>query len=680
MHQWILKKPGTEQKAAIKALVFLVAVFCCVFFLSTSSVSAQAVGGASSFTAAETGVGVLQAPLGLPTTDIRVTIARVIRIGLGFIGTILFLLMLYGGALWMTAGGNSEQIDKAKKVITNGAIGLAIILLSYGITVFVIKSLTDGLSQAPTDGGGFASTFALDNFAGSGSLGVVLKDHFPGRDQVDIPRNSKIVITFRKPIKLDSFVQNTNKTVDASGKPLLGDCVNIGSTMSWEADCDSLMIDEDHVLIQRTDTGEKIRGAAVLGTGTNGKIYTIVIRPYDVLGSDKTAVSYKVRLGKLILQDDPLNNNPPAFNVRSGGQDYYDWKFTCNTTIDTLPPVVRSVFPADKSVEDKNSVIQLDFSKPMDPTSLQGSFAVAGAYYSLSGGVVYLKSGNSTVPVGDFVLTNGYKTLEFTPTLMCGANACGKSIYCLPVCDKAGASCPAKQDQYSMLVKAGRPFSVTSFEAIPFSGAMDLSGNALDGNANGTVDMAPLTGDLFLDQIKPDNFAWSFTVRDSIDLSAPIISKIAPGADAQYVDPAEQLKITFNKRMRVDPLYTIRIEEKPVRPTPLCRVPSALFDDKNNTTLVQISHCPFQQNGRNYYYPVITSEVEDVHFNCLFPGSGPGGAAEVQKRLPESSVCDASGKNCCPVDSTGKPMCCNGLPGTVNDEKTCLENLRNVSL
>jgi hypothetical protein len=76
------------------------------------------------------------------------------------------------------------------------------------------------------------------------------------------------------------------------------------------------------------------------------------------------------------------------------------------------------------------------------------------------------------------------RTLEFTPTLQCGTNACGKAIFCLPVCDKPGANCPQRQDTYALLVKAGRTFSLTSFESIPFSGAMDLSGNALDGNEN----------------------------------------------------------------------------------------------------------------------------------------------------------------------------------------------------
>jgi excisionase family DNA binding protein len=116
MLQWILKKPGTERKAALKALVFLVAVFC-FMFLPFAFVSAQTgtPGASSQITAADTGVDVLAAPLGLPNTDIRLFIARIIRIALGFLGTIMFVLMLYGGFLWMTAGGNSEQIDKAKQ-------------------------------------------------------------------------------------------------------------------------------------------------------------------------------------------------------------------------------------------------------------------------------------------------------------------------------------------------------------------------------------------------------------------------------------------------------------------------------------------------------------------------------------------------------------------------------------
>lgn len=73
--------------------------------------------------------------------DIRVTVATVIRVLLGLLGIIFVVIVIYGGFLWMTAGGNDEQVGKAKSWIFSGVIGLAIILSSYAITLFITTNL-----------------------------------------------------------------------------------------------------------------------------------------------------------------------------------------------------------------------------------------------------------------------------------------------------------------------------------------------------------------------------------------------------------------------------------------------------------------------------------------------------------------------------------------------------------
>lgn len=61
---------------------------------------------------------------------------------LAFVGVIFFGLMLYGGFLWMTARGNTEQVKKAQDTITTSIIGIIIIFLSYVVTRFVVARLT----------------------------------------------------------------------------------------------------------------------------------------------------------------------------------------------------------------------------------------------------------------------------------------------------------------------------------------------------------------------------------------------------------------------------------------------------------------------------------------------------------------------------------------------------------
>ncbi len=71
--------------------------------------------------------------------DPRTIIAQYIRVLLSLLGMIFFLLTLYAGYLWMTAGGNEEQVAQAKAYLSNGVIGLIVILASWSISLFVVR-------------------------------------------------------------------------------------------------------------------------------------------------------------------------------------------------------------------------------------------------------------------------------------------------------------------------------------------------------------------------------------------------------------------------------------------------------------------------------------------------------------------------------------------------------------
>jgi len=58
------------------------------------------------------------------------------------LGIMFFCLTVVGGVQWMTAGGNEEKIESAKKRITAGVIGVAIVLSAYIITYFVLSQLS----------------------------------------------------------------------------------------------------------------------------------------------------------------------------------------------------------------------------------------------------------------------------------------------------------------------------------------------------------------------------------------------------------------------------------------------------------------------------------------------------------------------------------------------------------
>lgn len=664
-------------------------------FLVFNTVFAQSVADPNS--QLQQGVKIIEQPLGLASFDIRLIIANIIRVALGLVGIIMVGLGLYAGFLWMTAGGNEEQITQAKSVLRNAVIGLAIILSAYSIVSFVMNMLGvggGGAGESQTS----VSAPGTQNFAGSGALGKVIKDHYPARDQVDVPRNTKIIVTFFKPVLLSSFVEDSNNN------GTLGDCKNISDPVfNWDVDCDHIKVDtttkkltDNFINVKRTDSGVPIKGLVLLATSStvNGieGIYTIVLKPItDATGgyleSPTEKVGYTIYLGAGILADDSVNDNPSIFQSKNIGDNKYYWQFVCSNLLDNTPPSVVGVFPAstknNANGEPKNSVIQISFSEPINPIDVQGSFKTINgqSYYSLSGNKVFLKSDNSSVPIGNFNLVNNYQTLEFTPSKECGKNACGNPIYCLPVCDKTGAKC--KDDNYQILLTAAKTMP-GSFQSQPFTGIEDLSSNALDGNSaeldgkpDGVAQTAPTTLPVFDQWKQSDNYFWTFKINDAVDKTSPYITKITPGVDAQDVPKDADLILNFSKQMRVDSMYSIDIQEYPA-PTsgvPLWKVP---FVDLSYQK-VKMNHGPFLDKINKFYFPVVSSTVEDVHFNCFYPGLGP--ADTVIGVTLDSKVCDPSqpGNSCCKVqDVGGSEFCCDGQAvSAVNGLANCIKSVIN---
>ena len=60
---------------------------------------------------------------------------------LSLLGIVAVVIILLGGFKWMTAGGNDDKVEEAKKLILSGIIGLAIIMSAWAIARFVLIQL-----------------------------------------------------------------------------------------------------------------------------------------------------------------------------------------------------------------------------------------------------------------------------------------------------------------------------------------------------------------------------------------------------------------------------------------------------------------------------------------------------------------------------------------------------------
>lgn len=134
-----------------RTIIFLSLIILTVFLFPQTSLLSQAEQN-SALEEARDKLGETAGQAGLPETELMTVISNVIQWLLGFLGLIAAILIIVGGFQWMTSGGQEEKIAKAKKLMTNGIIGLVIILLAYILTNFIITQLEEEIFT-PGSGG-----------------------------------------------------------------------------------------------------------------------------------------------------------------------------------------------------------------------------------------------------------------------------------------------------------------------------------------------------------------------------------------------------------------------------------------------------------------------------------------------------------------------------------------------
>ena len=79
---------------------------------------------------------------GLPSDNTATTfIFRIIQILLVVAGIIAVIFLIIGGFRYITAGGNEESSEAARKTLTNAIIGLVIIILAFVIVNVISNAL-----------------------------------------------------------------------------------------------------------------------------------------------------------------------------------------------------------------------------------------------------------------------------------------------------------------------------------------------------------------------------------------------------------------------------------------------------------------------------------------------------------------------------------------------------------
>ncbi|MDD4994946.1 MAG: Ig-like domain-containing protein [Patescibacteria group bacterium] len=579
-------------------LIFVLVISFAFFFIFATPTIVGAV---------DVGLEPVGEAIGASQTDIRVIVARIINVALGLLAVIALSLTLYGGFLWMTAGGVEERVEKAKKVLTNAAIGLAIILMSWAITYFVFSALLGEGGIFGPGGGPSGPPATYEQFSSALGNGVI-SYHYPARGATDIPRNTRILVTFKKEMSIESFISG----YDDNDTPL-----------DVSDDTASDLLNGANVKIYRTADGE---GSALRETGAcvrfTDDLKTFVFQPVEWLGSASENVSYTVSLGPNIKDAE----GDDAF--QGSMSDGYQWNFQVSTFVDLTPPEVRSVFPRASEEYPKNVVIQINFSEPVDPTSATGHTSRFSNLMAEGGGII----------LGTFSISNEYKTVEFLSDESCGTNSCGGEVFCLPGNADIGVT-----------VKAASMASDEAPAAIfPYNGVVDMAGNSLDGNGNGTAE-GPST----------DNYLWTFRTTDNVLIEPPSVVSVNPSAGEGVVAPDLPVEIIWDTLMSFSGLNSSNILLGDNQEDEFAIWYS--FDSENLTedglaaegelvphhTLTSMRHGLFLEETE--YYPEIFSDVKDVYQNCFSPAATPG----------------------CPKDRDGAPWCCDEQPSNSRSTGAC---------
>lgn len=602
--------------------------------------------------------------IALGTQDIRTIIGRIIYVALGIIGTVLLVIIIYAGFLWMTAGGNEDRVADAKKWITNAVIGLAIVLSAYAITYFIITQLVAATAGVGGAGNEQTITTGFGDF-GSASLGEgIIQSVYPAPGATGIVRNTKILVTFKLPMDPSTLVANGSIPTPAPGRPSvytgtlnlanvrLLRTADLASGGAFETSSDKLVTDVNVYTVDNK---------------------TFVFAPVKYLGDPNANVSYTVALGPGIKLAD---GNTPAFtgNFSMG----YHWEFETNTTIDLTPPKVVHVTPWPAgSTFAMNIGIEITFNEGVDPIGATGAYTAANPGFSNVS-----VTANGTRVEGTWEPSNQYKTISFRSNKLGGTNACGDNIYVLP----GGATIAVKG------LAATLGDAPPQARYYPPDGIVDLAGNSLDGNGNDKAEGPDV-----------DNVAWSFNTSNVLDLTSPTLDLVTPGAETGGADLGAPVSMVFSKPMAISTLTSSNLAFQSVPQLPLWYFgegvdlnasgqPVSSMNELAVRTAGVINHarlaptigtctggaraaascavntdCPGGSCKQQlfFYYPKATSGVTDTYQNCFLPACSDdptSGANATRRYCAGTAASDASCPSEFQINSTSRALYCNETP------------------
>lgn len=319
--------------------------------------------------------------VGWSEQSLPVIIMRIVQVAMGFLGILAIVIVLYGGFVWMTAGGDEGKVETAKTILRNGVIGLLLILMAFAIASFVLRMLTGAFGPQPRGIPGRVPACVGCDTLGGGIIEAV----YPAPGATDVTRDTMIFVTFKE-------LMNRNTIFQADG------------TLT------------DNVKIRYLDPADgKIKDYTGVVNASSPDDQTFVFDPAEYLGDGARNFVYTVDLQNGIRR----SNGQPAF---PGTPGHFAWSFTVGTRLDLKPPVVKEVFPLPDE--------QADGYDPTPAVAAVGELTL-----------VSLPRPQQTAAVGAVVVTPGAPAATVSGTYACDTSA----LICVTASSPADFSISAKE-------------------------------------------------------------------------------------------------------------------------------------------------------------------------------------------------------------------------------------------
>jgi Type IV secretion system pilin len=73
-------------------------------------------------------------------SDFLIVGVNVTKVILGVSGSIILIMLVYGGFLWLVSAGNSSRVEQGKKVLSSSLLGLIIVFGAYSLIGLILAA------------------------------------------------------------------------------------------------------------------------------------------------------------------------------------------------------------------------------------------------------------------------------------------------------------------------------------------------------------------------------------------------------------------------------------------------------------------------------------------------------------------------------------------------------------